>query len=56
MNRLRTAGIALTVAGLVGYAVGIAAAYPGRAASVVGVMVGITLWAIGEGERGGGIE
>jgi hypothetical protein len=47
MDRVVAAGIALTVLGLVGYAVGVAAPYPGRAFSVTGVMVGLTLVAVG---------
>lgn len=47
MNRERTLGIALTVLGVAGYAVGVVAPYPGRAFAVTGVMVGITLAAIG---------
>ncbi|WP_166035612.1 hypothetical protein [Halorussus pelagicus] len=49
MNTALAAGLALTVAGLGGYLVGIAAPYPGRAFSVTGVMVGVTLLAIGWG-------
>jgi len=49
MNTALAAGIALTVAGLAGYALGVAVAYPGRAFSVTGVMVGITLLAVGRG-------
>jgi hypothetical protein len=47
MDRVVAAGIALTVLGLVGYVVGVVAAYPGRAFSVTGVMVGLTLVAVG---------
>jgi hypothetical protein len=47
MTRVRTAGIATTVLGIVAYAVGALAAYPGRAFSMTAVMVGITLWAVG---------
>lgn len=49
MNVAFAAGSALTVAGLAGYVVGVVAPYPGRAFSVSGVMVGITLLAIGWG-------
>ena len=52
MNRALAAGVALTLVGLVGYVVGIAVAYPGRAFSVTGVMVGITLLAIGSAAEG----
>jgi hypothetical protein len=47
MDRVVAAGIALTVLGLVGYVVGVVAVYPGRAFSVTGVMVGLTLVAVG---------
>ncbi|WP_205427392.1 hypothetical protein [Halorussus sp. MSC15.2] len=47
MNTTLVAGVAFTAAGLVGYLVGLAAQYPGRAFSVTSVMVGITLVAIG---------
>ncbi len=59
MNTALAAGLALTLAGLVGYLVGVVAPYPGRAFSVTGVMVGITLLAIGrwdDGESGNGDE
>lgn len=41
------AGIVLTVAGVVGYAVGTAVAYPGRAFTVAAVMIGLALAAVG---------
>ena len=47
MDRLRIVGLVLVAAGLVGYVVGIVQAYPGRALSVTGVMVGIALVAVG---------
>lgn len=47
MDRVRTAGVALTALAVAGYAVGVAAPYPGRAFSLTGVMVGLTLWAVG---------
>lgn len=47
MNTALAVGIAFTAAGVTGYLVGLAVAYPGRAFSVTGVMVGITLIAIG---------
>ncbi|ELZ20603.1 hypothetical protein C475_20108 [Halosimplex carlsbadense 2-9-1] len=40
-------GLALTAVGTAGYAVGVAAPYPGRSISVTVVMVGVTLAAIG---------
>ena len=47
MDRVRTAGAALTALALTGYAVGVAAHYPGRAFTITGVLVGLTLWAVG---------
>lgn len=47
MNREQLFGLALTVAGVAGYAAGTQVSYPGRALSVTAVMVGITLLAIG---------
>ena len=47
-------GAALTLLGVAGYVVGVVVAYPGRALSVTGVMVGLTLLAIGNAERTGG--
>ncbi|WP_227376428.1 hypothetical protein [Haladaptatus halobius] len=47
MNRTLAFGLALTILGLVGYLLGVVAPYPGRAFSITGVMVGITLVAIG---------
>jgi hypothetical protein len=47
MQRLQALGIALSALGLVGYLAGVVAAYPGRAFSITGVMVGITLFAMG---------
>lgn len=49
MNREFLAGVALTVAGLVGYATGVLAPYPGRAFAVTGIVVGVTLLAVGRG-------
>ncbi|MFC7080366.1 hypothetical protein [Halorussus caseinilyticus] len=49
MDTALVAGGALTAAGLVGYVAGLTSPYPGRAFSVTGVMVGITLLAIGYG-------
>ncbi|WP_435318157.1 hypothetical protein [Haloarchaeobius sp. TZWSO28] len=47
MNRTFVAGAALTMLGLVGYGIGVVAPYPGRAFSVTGVMIGLTLAAVG---------
>jgi hypothetical protein len=51
MNHVQTVGAALTVAGLVGYAIGVLAPYPGRGFSLTGVMVGITLLSVGGAGR-----
>ena len=48
MNRLFGIGISLTVVSLAGYLVGVFAPYPGRSVSLVGIMAGITLTAIGQ--------
>lgn len=47
MNRELVAGTLTLVAGLVGYVVGTAASYPGRAFSVTAIMVGLLLVATG---------
>lgn len=49
MNRELTAGSVLTGLSLLGYGLGVVAPYPGRSASIVGLMVGVTLVAIGTG-------
>ena len=46
-------GVALSVVGLGGYALGVRVAYPGRSLSVAALMVGITLVAIGRSGVGG---
>jgi hypothetical protein len=51
MNRYLALGVALTVGGVTGYAVGTATPYPGRSFSVTAVMVGLTLLVVG---RAGG--
>lgn len=48
------AGVAVTLLSVAGYVVGVLAPYPGRAISVTGFMVGVTLVAIGTGSRSGG--
>lgn len=45
-------GVAVTLSSVAGYAVGVVANYPGRSFTVTGVMVGITLVAIGTANRG----
>ncbi|NHN40430.1 hypothetical protein G9C85_02110 [Halorubellus sp. JP-L1] len=52
MNRTFAAGVALTAASVTGYVVGVLAPYPGRAFSLTGVMVGITLAAVAGGAGG----
>jgi hypothetical protein len=52
MRSKRRIGIGLAAVSVLGYAIGIAAPYPGRSATLVGLMVGVTLYAIGYG--GGG--
>ncbi|ESP89199.1 hypothetical protein [Candidatus Halobonum tyrrellensis] len=55
MNRTFLAGAALTALSAVGYVAGTVAPYPGREASIAGVMVGLTLAAVTYG-RGGGAD
>jgi hypothetical protein len=50
MASTRRIGIGLTAVSALGYAIGVAAPYPGRSASIVGVMVGVTLYAIGRAD------
>jgi hypothetical protein len=47
MRALRVFGLGLTALSVAGYVAGVWIAYPGRAFSVAGVMVGVTLLAIG---------
>lgn len=51
MNRATGAGVVCTVGGLAGYVAGTVAPYPGRSFSITALMVGITLLAIGWGNR-----
>lgn len=53
MDTLLAAGLGLTALGVGGYLVGVWQPYPGRAFAITGVMVGLTLWAIGNAERNG---
>ncbi len=46
MNRTYALGLGFTALGLVGYLIGVTTPYPGRAFSITGIMVGITLLAI----------
>lgn len=50
MNRVLAAGGGLTVVGLVGYGLGVAQPYPGRALTVTIVMIGVSLVAVGGAE------
>jgi hypothetical protein len=47
MGGVRTLGVGLSALSLAGYLVGTVAAYPGRAFSITGLMVGVTLYAVG---------
>jgi hypothetical protein len=47
MQRTRAVGLALSGAGIAGYAVGAVTPYPGRALSLPAVMVGLALAAVG---------
>ncbi|QLG61126.1 hypothetical protein [Halorarum salinum] len=53
MDRTFLAAAALTALSLVGYVVGVVAPYPGREASIVGLLAGLALVAVsyGRGER-----
>jgi hypothetical protein len=48
MDRVRVAGGLVVGAALAGYVVGVFAPYPGRALTAPGIMVGLTLLALGE--------
>lgn len=47
MDRVSAAGIATAGLAAAGYAVGVLAPYPGRSITLTGVIVGLTLWAVG---------
>jgi len=49
MDRTFAVAAAVTAASVVGYLVGVAAAYPGRAFAITGAMVGVTLLAVAAG-------
>lgn len=55
MNRVFGAGLLISVLGLVGYGLGIASAYPGRAFSVTALLTGLSLAIMGRAlaSRGG---
>ncbi|WP_203229094.1 hypothetical protein [Halobellus captivus] len=48
MHRTRAAGLWLSALAIAGYAIGVVAPYPGRSTTIVGLMVGVTLYAIGD--------
>lgn len=50
MNGVLVAGLLVTVISLIGYGLGIVTVYPGRAFTVTGIMLGLTLLAIGRSE------
>ena len=50
MNTVSGTGLRLSVAGVAGYLVGVAAPFPGRAFSLTAVMVGVTLLAVGRSD------
>jgi hypothetical protein len=51
MNTVLALGLGLTVAGLAGYAAGVAVPYPGRAFSVTALLAGMTLLAVGRSDE-----
>jgi len=51
MNVVLAAGIVATALGVVGYVAGLVVAYEGRAFSLTALMIGITLVAVGSGDR-----
>lgn len=55
MNRTFVAGVVLTLASLAGYVAGVVAPYPGRAFTLSGLMVGITLLAVSAGDGEGAV-
>lgn len=52
MNRTFAAAALLTASSVIGYLVGVVAAYPGRAFAITGVMAGVTLLAVAGGGDG----
>ena len=56
MDSAFIAGLVVTAIGVVGYAVGTAVAYQGRAFTLTAVMIGLTLVAIGSANSRGGVE
>jgi hypothetical protein len=47
MDRVGAAGAATTALATAGYVVGVVAPYPWRSLTLTGVIVGLTLWAVG---------
>ena len=54
MNTVSGVGVALAVAGVVGYAAGVLAPYPGREFSLTALMVGVTVLAVGRSDTAEG--
>lgn len=52
MQHVALAGAVCTALSVVGYAVGIVEPYPGRAVTVAGVMVGVSLFVTGRALEG----
>ncbi|WP_313693456.1 hypothetical protein [Halorarum halobium] len=52
MNRTFLASLGLTGLSLVGYVAGTVASYPGREASIAGLLAGVTLAAVTYGREG----
>lgn len=47
MNRVRAVGVVVAALAVGGYVVGVLAPYPSRSVTLAGVIVGLTLWAVG---------
>jgi hypothetical protein len=56
MNRTLVAGAVTVVLSTVGYCVGVVAPYPGRSLSIAGLMVGLTLLAVGGNDRSSTVD
>jgi hypothetical protein len=54
MDSTRLAGVVVAALALVGYVVGVVAPYPGRSITLTGLMVGLTLAAVGGRGDGSG--
>ncbi|MBX0324596.1 hypothetical protein EGH21_16325 [Halomicroarcula sp. F13] len=51
MQSVSLVGAALTVAGILGYALGVTTPYPGRSFSMTALMLGLTVLAVGRSNR-----